>query len=133
MRFLLIEDNKVTILSIQKIINKELPTVIMDIAENGKEALDYLEKCRDIDLPYFILLDLNMPVMNGKEFLGILRENQKYSTIPVVIHSTSANHEDYDHCNSLGISGYFVKHVNFKAFSDMLLLILNYWTASLKK
>ena len=79
--------------------------------ENGIEALKYLEYCNE--LPSLIILDLNMPKLNGTETLSKLKENQKFKHIPVVIYSTSINAFEKDKCLRLGAYSYIVKPVSY--------------------
>jgi len=130
MKCLFVEDNRVTSLAVSRILLNDYPSIDLIQSENGQEALDYLEQCTKSELPYFILLDLNMPIMDGIEFLVALRKDDRFSTIPVVIHTTSSNLEDYYKCQILGVSGYFVKHVDFKKFKDTLKIIMTYWANS---
>jgi CheY-like chemotaxis protein len=66
---------------------------------NGKEALSYLEKAQSIDqLPALIILDINMPVLDGKETLAIIKNSEEYSSIPVVIFTTSESELDKMYC-----------------------------------
>lgn len=71
-----------------------------DIVEvhNGKEALDYLNKTKASELPCLIILDINMPVMDGKETLSILKNTTEYKDIPVVVFTTSASDLDKMFC-----------------------------------
>jgi len=117
-------------MGIQKTLLAEFPTTIFYTAENGKEGLDLLTNLHQKDLPDFILLDINMPIMNGIEFLKRIKKASILSTIPVIIHTTSSNVEDFNECNSLGISGYFLKLIDYKQNKKNLLLIANYWMAS---
>lgn len=130
MKVLLVEDNQIVIMGIQKTLLAEFPTTIFYTAENGKEGLDLLTNLDQKDLPDFILLDINMPIMNGIEFLKRIKKASILSTIPVIIHTTSSNVEDFNECNSLGISGYFLKLIDYKQNKKNLLLIANYWMAS---
>ena len=130
MKVLLVEDNQIVIMGIQKTLLAEFPTTIFYTAENGKEGLDLLTNLHQKDLPDFILLDINMPIMNGIEFLKRIKKASILSTIPVIIHTTSSNVEDFNACNSLGISGYFLKLIDYKQNKKNLLLIANYWMAS---
>ena len=74
MKVLLVEDNQIVIMGIQKTLLAEFPTTIFYTAENGKEGLDLLTNLDQKDLPDFILLDINMPIMNGIEFLKRIKK-----------------------------------------------------------
>src|SRR4051812_6640225 len=72
-----------------------------DIVEvkNGKEALDYLEEAKkESHLPCLIILDINMPVLDGKETLSILKKTEAFSSIPVVVFTTSDSELDKIFC-----------------------------------
>ncbi len=77
-------------------------------AKNGQAALDMLAQHPDIDL---ILLDINMPIMNGLEFLMKMKELGKYSHIPVIIQSTEGKEADTKRGMELGAAGYVTKPV----------------------
>lgn len=79
------------------------------IAGNGQEALNFLLPLKENDLPCLIVLDLNMPVLDGLQTLEALKKIPKFQSIPVVILSTSDNHEDKVRCLSKGANEYFVK------------------------
>ena len=77
---------------------------------NGQEALDHLNHTTDYEI---IFLDLNMPVMTGVECLKILKENEKYKNIPVVIITTALNPTELNHCIELGALKIFHKPNTF--------------------
>jgi CheY-like chemotaxis protein len=79
--------------------------------ENGVEALKYLDKCQE--LPCLIVLDLNMPKLNGTETLLHLKSNDKYKDITIVIYSTSVNTIEKDNCMNLGAHSYLVKPLSY--------------------
>ena len=82
-------------------------TLDIDFVENGREVFDYLK--RYMPLPALIVLDLNMPELDGRQTLQKLKATQEYKEIPVVIVTTSSNKVDVDVCNRLGASLYLVK------------------------
>ena len=130
---LLVEDDKITILGIKKILEKFLAPINIVVANNGQVALDILSSAKnDTDLPKFILLDLNMPVMDGLELLSIIRKDKILHMIPVVIHTTSSNDNDYIKCEAQGICGYYIKDVNYKVFMENIICIANYWNNQFK-
>jgi CheY-like chemotaxis protein len=69
---------------------------------NGFELLLFLKQRNQGELPYLIVLDINMPVMNGLEALSILKTNETYKKIPIVMFTTSANPEAVEYCKNLG-------------------------------
>jgi CheY-like chemotaxis protein len=128
MKVLIVEDNKVAIIGLKKIISK-YSDIEIEVAENGQIGLDILTNNKS-NLPNFILLDLNMPIMNGIELLSIIKNDDELKCIPVVILTTSNNIDDYKKCEHLGASGYFIKEVEFEKHNKNVLLILDYWEAS---
>ena len=79
----------------------------IDFVENGSEVFDYLRNY--LELPALIVLDLNMPKLDGRQTLQKLKASQEYKEIPVVIVTTSSNKVDVEICNRLGASLYLVK------------------------
>ncbi|GEM_PF-634847 len=130
---LIIEDNNIVVMGIRKIYNKHFPDANIIHSENGLKALELLSKIKnDTDLPTFILLDINMHVLNGIEFLEIINKDKRLKEIPVVIHTTSSNIEDYNACQSLGVSNYYVKDIDFSIYKNNLITIADYWYNSFK-
>jgi CheY-like chemotaxis protein len=84
----------------------------LHIADNGQEALDYLLPLSENDLPCLIVLDLNMPVLNGLQTLEALNKIPKFHRIPIVILSTSDSVQDKERCLSKGAAEYLVKPSN---------------------
>jgi DNA-binding response OmpR family regulator len=130
---LLVEDNpddvELTIRAFKKnnISNKVI------IAQNGAEALDYLlgrgmYKERDLkDLPVLIMLDLNLPKINGFEVLKAIRQNETTKLLPVVILTSSNQDEDMIESYKLGANSYIHKPVDFKDFMEVVRLLGLYW------
>jgi len=71
-------------------------------AKNGEEAIRYLEGADEDKLPNLIVLDLNMPIMNGKETLVSLKSNEAYKDIPIMVFTTSSRDEDVKLCQGHG-------------------------------
>ncbi len=110
---LLIEDDELDIISVQRSLKKLESEYELHIAYNGKEALSLLTEKKPPLIPDVILLDLNMPKMNGIEFLKILRNNDSLKHIRVFIMTTSAESADRMATEELGISGYIIKPLNY--------------------
>ena len=129
MRVLVLEDDKIAQIGIKKILGAGEIDIDLVIAENGQEGLDYFNQsaAQEIDL---VLLDLNMPVLNGFEFLEGIRESNKLKDLNVIVHTTSDNKEDIKKSRALGISGYFVKNVDYCIFKETLQCIVSYWHKS---
>ncbi|MGZ8157484.1 MAG: response regulator [Methylobacter sp.] len=91
--------------------------------ENGQQALDYLKGQGDfVGYPPInqcvLLLDLNMPIMNGVELLRILKQDNKLREIPVIILTSTDDQREIDECYSLGCNLYVPKPVEFDRFSE---------------
>jgi CheY-like chemotaxis protein len=111
---LLVEDDELDIISVQRTLKKLDTAYELHTAYNGKEALDMLTRPDKNITPDVILLDLNMPKMNGIEFLKVIRNDAKLSGIKVFIMTTSAETIDRITTEQLGISGYIIKPLNYK-------------------
>ncbi|MDO9107024.1 MAG: response regulator [Methylovulum sp.] len=90
---------------------------------NGQLALDYLQGLGDftgqpLSQPALLLLDLNMPVMNGVELLRLLKQDPKLQDIPVIVLTSTDDQREIDECYSLGANLYVPKPVEFDLFSE---------------
>ncbi len=110
---LLVEDDELDIISVQRSLKKLGSDYELHTAYNGKEALYLLTEQKPGLMPDVILLDLNMPKMNGIEFLKILRNHKEMKHIRVFIMTTSADTTDRLATEELGISGYIIKPLNY--------------------
>lgn len=93
--------------------------------ENGQQALDYLKSQGDftdhpIDQAPLILLDINMPVMNGVELLRILKQDTKLREIPVIMLTSTDDQHEIDECYSLGCNLYVPKPIDSDQFSEVM-------------
>ena len=88
---------------------------IIHFVENGELVLTFLDSIvTDEQLPSLIILDLNMPRMNGTQTLKALKDNYRYKDIPVIIFSTSVNVIEMQECMEIGASSYVTKPVTYK-------------------
>lgn len=126
---LLVEDDHVDVMSIKRALKEIKVTNPLYVAGNGEEALELLRD-RKREKPGIILLDLNMPRMNGIEFLKIIKEDDLLKKIPVVVLTTSKEEQDKIESFSLGVSGYMIKPVDYIKFVEMVKTIDLYWTLS---
>lgn len=95
-------------------------------AKNAEEALAILETKEN--LPDIILLDLNMPKINGIEFLSILKKDPDLRHIPTIILTTSDNRKDILECYRIGISGYILKPLKYEEYVSKIEIALSYWS-----
>lgn len=110
---LLIEDDELDIISVQRSLKKIDRHYILQTAYNGIEALRLLKEATISTIPDVILLDINMPKMNGIEFLKILRSDATFKDLKVFIMTTSSEGSDRGMAEELGISGYILKPLSY--------------------
>jgi len=96
---------------------------------DGEEALEYL-RGQGNQKPCIILLDLNMPKMNGIEFLKIVKADEELKKIPVVVLTTSQDEQDKIESFKLSVAGYIVKPTDYKKFVEVVRTLELYWTLS---
>jgi CheY-like chemotaxis protein len=92
------------------------PSCTCLVARNGREGMQFLEKI----LPDFIFLDVNMPVMGGKETLAAIKKNSRFMAVPVCILSTSTNKSEMMTYHEMGAYKCFVKPNTFEDLCQML-------------
>lgn len=130
---LLVEDDEVDIMNIQRAFSKNKIANPLYVAHNGLEALDMLKGHND-QAPIIpgtrrlILLDLNMPKMNGIEFLSELRQIPELALTPVVVLTTSGEDKDRVEAYRFNVAGYILKPVTFGNFADLMATLNKYWT-----
>jgi CheY-like chemotaxis protein len=126
---LLVEDNPIDLdLSLRAFAAKKLTNPIQ-VARDGEEALKYMEKWEKGEpWPVVILLDLNLPKINGLEVLQKFKSHPDFKSIPVVILTTSSDSSDLKKAYLSGANSYIVKPVNFEKFLDVAGHIDLYWT-----
>src|SRR4249920_3039389 len=104
----------------------------IEFVHDGVELIQYLEKLEEMkakesSLPYFILLDLNMPKKDGKEVLGYIKQHPLFKKIPVIVFTTTKNENEIRQCYELGANTYVVKPSSFDSLMKILESIRNYW------
>ena len=127
---LLVEDDAVDVMTVQRAFKKSKVSNPLHIAGNGLEALEML---RSPDNPFrdsrcVILLDLNMPKMNGIEFLKELRKDSDFHHTPVIVLTTSDQEKDRVEAYNLHVAGYILKPVTFSKFVEVVTVLNHYWT-----
>lgn len=125
---LIVEDNPIDLdLTIRAFSTRKLANPIQ-IARDGEEALAYIPRWEKGEpLPVVILLDLNLPKVNGLEVLHVLKNHPDFKTIPVVILTTSSESSDMKSAYKIGVNSYIIKPVDFEKFIDMAKQIELYW------
>jgi CheY-like chemotaxis protein len=128
LNILLLEDDEVDVMNVQRAFKRNNILNPLWVGANGIEGLALLrgnEMPRDHRL---ILLDLNMPKMNGIEFLRELRADPNLRSLPVVVLTTSRDERDRVEAYDLNVAGYLVKPVSFTDFADLMAALNKYWT-----
>jgi CheY-like chemotaxis protein len=126
---LLVEDDQVDVMTVKRALEEIRVTNPVINRENGEEALKYLRD-PDNERPCIILLDLNMPIMNGIEFLHVVKQDPRLKRIPVVVLTTSEEQPDKINSFDLGVAGYMAKPVNYRQFVEVMRTLDAYWTIS---
>jgi len=116
---LLVEDDSVDAMTVKRALKDLNITNQLIRTTNGEEALDYLNT-ESNGSPCVILLDLNMPKMNGIEFLKIIKVDEVLKEIPIVALTTSKEEGDVKETFKLGVADYIVKPVDYKKFVEAL-------------
>lgn len=126
---MLVEDDTVDAMTVKRAL-KELKAM-NDVVHvtNGEEALEYL-RAENNEKPCIILLDLNMPKMNGAEFLRIVKADEELRRIPVVVLTTSKNERDIFESFDLSVAGYMLKPIDYMQFVETIRTIETYWKLS---
>src|SRR5690606_30645196 len=103
---LVVEDEPADVALLQLAFERCAQWPSVDIVNNGEQALSWLRRCQD---PEWVLLDLNLPRMGGKEVLRELRKVPRLERLPVVVFSSSVNVQDVTECYELGANCYVEK------------------------
>lgn len=128
LKILLVEDNLIEIMKMKRTLSLlELNHTLYE-AKNGEEGLEFLEDRSK--MPDIILLDLNMPKINGIEFLRILKANDDLKHIPTIILTTSSNQKDLLECYKTGMSGYVLKPLKYEDYVKKIETVLSYWSSN---
>jgi CheY-like chemotaxis protein len=127
LHILLVEDDEVDVLTVKRAFEKNKIMNPLFVASNGIEALEMLRSKVPVNRR-LVLLDLNLPRMNGIEFLRELRADPELSSIPVVVLTTSDAEKDKIEAFKLNVGGYLVKPVTFPGFADLMATLNKYWT-----
>ena len=130
---LLVEDDEVDVMNVKRAFKKSNIINPLYVAGNGLEALEMLRSHPDRasivpEQRRLVLLDINMPKMNGLEFLHQLRKDPKLKQIPVIVLTTSDEERDFLEAYNLNVAGYVLKPVTFAKFAEVIVTLNKYWT-----
>jgi CheY-like chemotaxis protein len=109
---LLVEDDQLDAMDIKRSLDKLNVLYKLVVAKNGEEAIDMMKGNHEVtleNLPDIILIDINMPRMNGLEFLQVIRETPEWKRIKCFMITTSDEKVDKEAAKKLGVSGYILK------------------------
>lgn len=124
---LLIEDNQDDYEALLRAFKAVDMGVTIDRFVLAEKALGYLKDCPVALRPSMIILDLNMPGLDGRQFLTILKESPDFKQIPVVILTTSVDEKDVVECYGKGANTYMQKPVRFSRMKELCEHIKEYW------
>lgn len=119
---LLVEDNADDCFLTTRVLRKLPVTVSIEVSKNGDEALERIlgNAAAKEEFPSLILLDLQLPKIDGIKFLGRIRERYNEKELPVIVLSSSDNPLDINVCRELGVSGYLAKPLELSALQKLL-------------
>ena len=121
---LCVDDDEDDLHFIHEIIVEQQHRFTIDTCNNGWEALRYLEQAAENELlPCLVIMDVNMPRMDGKETIRRIKAHEQLSTIPVVVFTTSSNKEDRSYFEGLGVH-FFTKPFDYKVFTRQIVDLL---------
>lgn len=126
---LIVEDNKADLFLLKNILSTNFCGKL-DSVQDGEEALCFLykeNKYKNCERPSLIILDLNLPKINGKEVLAKLKTDKDFNCIPIIVFSSSVSREDIEECYSLGANCYLVKPFGLSEYENVVNTIRKYW------
>jgi CheY-like chemotaxis protein len=127
LNILLIEDDEVDVMNVERAFKKNNIANPLFLAGNGLEGLEMLRGGTIPRERRIILLDLNMPKMNGIEFLRELRRDPALNLTPVIVLTTSNDERDRIEAYNLNVAGYILKPVTFTNFCEVMAALNKYW------
>lgn len=128
LKILFIEDDVIETMKFTRVLNLlNYKHEVID-SQNGFDAVQILTK-KEI-IPDIIILDLNMPKVNGIEFLTLLKNDEHLKYIPAIILTTSNNPTDIYECYKIGIAGYIVKPLKYDDYVKKIQKTLEYWSVN---
>ena len=132
---LLVEDNEGDIILTLQALEKAQVSNGIQVARDGEEALQYLwkkGKFKDVSTPDLILLDINLPKIDGKEVLAEIKKDKALMVIPVVMLTTSDSEKDILESYYNPANCFITKHVDFQKFMQVISTIKDFWVSIVK-
>ncbi|MEO6070162.1 MAG: response regulator [Chitinophagaceae bacterium] len=118
------DDDPDDLMLLQDTLQAVAPNIVVETVSNGREAIDYLTT-QTPPMPCLVILDLNMPGMNGKEVMECLKKGQEFCNIPMVVFTTSSNPTDRDACARFGVD-MITKPIDLYGFEKAASKLLSY-------
>lgn len=134
-KILLVEDDPADVELTREVLEQSKIRIDLEVAEDGVEALKYLRRESPYDdaaLPDIILLDLNMPKMDGRDVLKQIKSDENLKMIPVVVLTTSSTDEDIVKSYTLGANCYVTKPVGLAEFAKVVDSVEAFWFTVVK-
>ena len=128
LNILLVEDDEVDVMNVKRAFTKHNITNPLFVASDGLEALEMLRSNGVPEGRRIVLLDLNMPRMNGIEFLREVRNDSRLAATPIIVLTTSNDDRDKVDAYNLNVAGYLLKPVTFASFCDLMVTLNKYWS-----
>ena len=129
-KILLVEDNEADVRLTKEAFSDSSFRIDFTVARNGEEVVHVFENADY--RPHLILLDLNLPKIDGKQVLKILKTDEKLKSIPVIVLSTSVYHQDINDVYFLQANCYLKKPVDFDSFSELVKQIELFWLMTVR-
>lgn len=130
---LIVEDSNEDFEAIQRFLRRSPVAVPVHRCVNGEQALAFLYRTgcysdrSSFPRPGLIVLDLNLPGIDGREVLRRLKQDSNLKTIPVVVFTTSNNPKDVEDCYQYGVNSYIVKPIDFHQLKRNIQTLVDYW------
>jgi two-component system, chemotaxis family, response regulator Rcp1 len=127
---LLVEDNEADVDLTRETLASTKFDIKLSVARDGVEAIDFLSGATngpEAGHPTLVLLDLNLPRKDGRQVLGVLKGNDQFRRIPVIILSSSDSEKDVTSCYHLGANCYIVKPVDLQAYRALVRTLESFW------
>jgi len=124
---LMIENNKGDVVLTElamEIAGYKVATYSVDTVDKGLDFIFKKNQYQHMPTPKLILLDLNLPCMNGRELIRTVKQDKEYYDIPIIVLTTSASERDRRECFKLGADKFVIKSISFDEFSEKLRKIL---------
>lgn len=128
LNILLVDDDEVDVMTVKRAFTKANIANKVFVATDGIEALEMLRTDGIPPSRRLVLLDLNMPRMNGIEFLREVRQDNSLQALTVVVLTTSNEDRDRVEAYQLNVAGYLLKPVTFQTFAEVMTTLNKYWT-----